>query len=93
MVTFAQGYSQAKTDFQNLGTKLRDLNLKINYLTTDKRYGNLQSFMKICMWIILEINDFIPYTQGNTSKLMTMFNLNKSDSNQFAKSIDLLLET
>jgi len=91
MTTFSQGYQQAITDFEKLCSQYRDLNLKMKYPSSDKRYGSLQSLMKISMWNLMEIKEFLPYAQGNTSKLMKMFNLNPSDSIQFAKSIDIFL--
>lgn len=91
MVTFAQGYQQAVVDFKKLNSKLRDLNVKMKYKKIDKRYGSLQSLLKISMWMFMEIDSFVIFTTGNTSKLIKMFNLTKPDSIQFAKSIDVFL--
>ncbi len=91
MSTFLQVYQQAQLDFQQLCSKIRDLNLKANYPATDKRHGALQSLMKICMWKLMDIKSFQNYGIEHTSILITTFNLNRHDALQFANSTDILL--
>lgn len=91
-ITFRQSYQNAITDFQNLQTKTRDLNAKMNYNQSDKRRGSLQSLMKIPMWTYMEIERFLPYVNGNTTELMQKFNLDEHDSILFAKSIDIFIK-
>jgi len=91
MSTFLQAYQQAEQDFQQLCSKTRNLNLKVKIPVTDKRHGALQSLMKICMWKLMDIRNFINYGIEHTSILMTTFNLSRHDALQFANSVDILL--
>jgi len=86
--TIGADYTSAISNFQTLCTKLRDLNAKMNYPDTDRRHASLQSLMKICMWIQMELEDFIPHMK-DTSELMKRFGLSKEDSIQFGLSISV----
>ena len=91
MTVFLQIYKQAESDFQQLYSKIRDLNEKMNYPRTDVRHGALQSLMQICMWGLFEIRNFQNHGIINTLELMNQFGLNKQDTTVFANSIDVFL--
>lgn len=88
---FPQAYAEAIVDFRNLFQKLKDLNANMIYPKNDKRYGTLQSLLKIVMWILMEIEEFLPVAKGDTSKYRRKFNLDQPNSIKFAKSIDIFL--
>lgn len=82
---------QAESDFQVLCSKLTNLAVRMSYLPTDGRNRALQSLIKICMWMLVEIKHIQPYASGNISQLMTMFGLNNPDAVKFVNSMDIFL--